>query len=103
MSRPLRWAAAVLPLLAACAAQAPLPTAGDGAALQGDGRCQAGPVAWAVGQAATEATLERARKASGAGQLRPIAPGQAVTRDLRPDRLNLFLDASNVIVRVSCG
>jgi hypothetical protein len=40
---------------------------------------------------------------SGAGQLRPIAPGQATTRDLRPDRVNVFVDASNAIVRITCG
>ncbi|MBN6103811.1 hypothetical protein JR064_16710 [Xanthomonas sp. CFBP 8703] len=103
MSRPLKCAAALLPLLAACAPSASLQTAGSGPAAQGDGRCQAEPVAWAIGQAATEATMARVRRESGAGQLRPIAPGQATTRDLRPDRVNVFVDASNAIVRITCG
>lgn len=103
MSRPMKCAAALLPLLAACAPSASLQPSGSGPVVQGDGRCQAEPVAWAVGQIATEATLARVRQESGASQLRPIAPGQATTRDLRPDRLNVFVDASNAIVRLTCG
>ncbi|WP_369936921.1 I78 family peptidase inhibitor [Xanthomonas tesorieronis] len=103
MSRPMRCVAALLPLLAACAPSASLQPAAGGPAVQDDGHCQAEPVAWAVGQVATEATLARVRQESGAGQLRPIAPGQATTRDLRPDRLNVFVDASNAIVRITCG
>jgi len=34
---------------------------------------------------------------------RVIAPGTAVTKDYRPDRLNIHLDGSNVITRLSCG
>lgn len=103
MSRSLKCAPVVLPLLAACAPSASLqPTRGDPAG-QGGGRCQAEPVAWAVGQAATEATMARLRKDSGAGLLRPIAPGQPTTRDLRPDRLNVFIGADNVITKLDCG
>ncbi len=103
MPRPLKCAVALLPLLAACAPLASLQSASGETAVPVESRCQADPVAWAVGQAATEATMARVRKESGAGQLRPIAPGQAVTRDLRPDRLNVFVDASNAIVRITCG
>ncbi len=107
MSRPMKraaaYAAALLPLLAACAPTASLQPAAGGPAVQADSRCRVEPVAWAVGQAATEATMARVRKESGARQLRPIAPGQATTRDLRPDRLNVFVDASNAIVRLTCG
>ena len=34
---------------------------------------------------------------------RVIRPGEAVTLDFRPDRLNLELDADGTIVRVYCG
>lgn len=103
MSRAMKCAAALLPLLAACAPSASLQPAAGGPAVQGAGHCQAEQVAWAVGQIATEATLARVRQESGASQLRPIAPGQATTRDLRPDRLNVFVDAANAIVRITCG
>ncbi|MEB1528227.1 I78 family peptidase inhibitor [Xanthomonas sp. WHRI 7945] len=103
MPRSLKYAAAVLPLLAACAPSASLQPASGGPAGQGDGRCQAEPVTWAVGQVATEATMARLRKDSGAGLVRPIAPGQPTTRDLRPDRLNVFVGADNVITKLGCG
>lgn len=34
---------------------------------------------------------------------RVIEPGTKVTRDYRPDRLNIEIDAAGVIVRVACG
>lgn len=35
--------------------------------------------------------------------LRIILPGQMVTQDYRPERLNVEIDAQSVIVRVRCG
>lgn len=35
--------------------------------------------------------------------LRIIQPGDAVTRDFRPERLNVVVDAKGVIARVYCG
>jgi hypothetical protein len=104
MRHSLCPAFALLPLLlAACAPPASLQPASGGPQVQGDGRCQAGPVAWAVGKVADEATLARIRKESGAGLVRSIAPGQPTTRDLREDRVNVFVGADNVIGKVSCG
>jgi hypothetical protein len=40
---------------------------------------------------------------SGAGLIRPIGPDTAVTRDFRPDRVNVEIDRNNTITRVSCG
>ena len=34
---------------------------------------------------------------------RVIRPGDAVTMDYRPDRLNVYLDADDVIERIVCG
>lgn len=34
---------------------------------------------------------------------REISPGQVVTQDYQPDRLNIFLDPKGWITRVSCG
>jgi len=67
------------------------------------GTCQTEPVQWAVGQPAEQATMARVWRESGAGLIRPIGPKQAVTRDYRPDRVNVELDAANVITRISCG
>ncbi|MEM8978396.1 MAG: I78 family peptidase inhibitor [Pseudomonadota bacterium] len=35
--------------------------------------------------------------------VRVIRPNQAVTKDYREDRLNIHLNADDVIVRLSCG
>lgn len=34
---------------------------------------------------------------------RVIRPGDAVTRDHRPDRANIYLDRFGMVVRVTCG
>jgi hypothetical protein len=39
----------------------------------------------------------------GAGAVRVIRPGQAVTMDYNPRRINFELDGANRIVRVFCG
>lgn len=37
------------------------------------------------------------------GQLRVLRPGQGVTRDLMPDRLNAQVDGTGVILHLFCG
>lgn len=37
------------------------------------------------------------------GKLRVIEPGMPITRDLRPDRLNLDVNENGIITRVWCG
>ena len=89
-------------LLAACSSIQPDPGA-PGRAGAAAGACHAEAVAWAVGQPADEAVMARVWRESGAGLIRPIAPGQAVTRDFRPDRVNVHIDRANTITSVSCG
>jgi len=100
----MRWIHAALTLalaagLAACTtmerpAPPPPPPAEGGA-------CNADAAQSFVGKPASAA--EQARVASGARAMRLIRPGQAVTMDYRPDRLNVELDASDSIVKLSCG
>ena len=89
-------------LLAACSTIQPDPGA-PGRAGAAAGACHAEAVAWAVGQPADEAVMARVWRESGAGLIRPIAPGQAVTRDFRADRVNVHIDRDNRITAVSCG
>ncbi|KAF1696124.1 I78 family peptidase inhibitor [Pseudoxanthomonas koreensis] len=89
-------------LLAACSSVQPDPGV-PGRAGAAAGACNADAVAWAVGQPANEEVFARVWRESGAGLIRPIAPGQAVTRDLRPDRVNVHIGADNKITAVSCG
>ena len=90
-------------MLAACASSAPMQPASGGPQVSGDGTCHADRVAWAVGKQGDEPTMKAVWKQSGSGLIRPIAPNQAVTRDFRPDRINVHLDAGNAITKVDCG
>jgi len=51
-----------------------------------------------IGQDAT--SLERVLLV---GQVRVIRPGQAVTADFRPERINFDIDVNNKISSVRCG
>ena len=89
------WLAPLALLLTACVAPDPKPqpdpmppiTACGAPALQG-----------LIGQNA--AVLQTMRFA---GPLRVIRPGMAVTMDYAPKRLNIELDANEMITRVTCG
>ncbi len=56
-----------------------------------------------VGRARSEALGAEAQRLSGAGRLRWIRPGDAVTMDYRTDRLNIHLDAQDRVEHFSCG
>jgi len=97
--RPLLVPAATAVLLAAglggCLA-APGPT------VAGNGRCDATHLQWAVGQPGDEANMRRLARESGAGLVNPVGPTTIVSRDIRQDRLRVFLDAANTITAVRC-
>jgi hypothetical protein len=87
-------------LITACAAVPPeeVPEAA------GSGHtCNAEGLADLVGREATGAVGTEAVRRSGSRTLRWIRPGDAVTMDYRPDRLNVHLDARNRVERFACG
>jgi len=57
----------------------------------------------AIGKTATAAVVERARVDAGARTARVLKPGQMVTMEYLEGRLNIDVDAGNVISRVRCG
>lgn len=65
--------------------------------------CDAGRAQFALGQRASDELLERARLAAGAATARFIRPDEAVTLEFLGSRLNLGLDARDVVRAVSCG
>lgn len=65
--------------------------------------CDAEAVQSHLGKAASAEIVEAARKAAGAEIARTLKPGQMVTMEYRDGRLNLSVDAANVIVRITCG
>ena len=79
-------------LLAACAqaeTSDPLPV---------EDTCNATPRAALIGQDAT--ALERVLIM---GKVRVLRPGQAMTMDYWPDRINFMIDDANRIERITCG
>lgn len=95
-------------LLSMTAACAPVPPAAPGEdpvpVHGGTGRqCDAAAAQALVGREATGELGAEALRLSGAGPLRWIPPNSAVTMDYRPDRLNIELDAANMVMRIRCG
>lgn len=86
--------AAIALLMSACATPA-TPTSASA--------CNADAIGPYVGQAATPAVVESARKASGAQLVRALKPNDAATMDYRVERINIMLDDANKIVRATCG
>ncbi|HBP0145763.1 hypothetical protein KUC74_00320 [Pseudomonas aeruginosa] len=68
-----------------------------------DGRCDANAVQAYVGKQASAAIVEEARRAAGAEVARALRPHDAVTMDYNPRRLNIDVDDTLLIKRLSCG
>ncbi|WP_296418126.1 I78 family peptidase inhibitor [Pseudooctadecabacter sp.] len=84
--------------LAACAAPVPPTPALPPVPAATDDTCNAGRHAGLVGQDAT--ALERVLILA---PVRLIRPGQAVTMDFRPDRINFTIGPDNRITSISCN
>jgi hypothetical protein len=67
------------------------------------GTCVESPARWAIGQPASTDLLERARVDAGAGLARFIRPNQPITMEYSGARLNLYLNAQDVVQSVVCG
>ena len=91
-----------LTLASGCSSLQPPPGAPDERAAA-SGTCHADKVQWAIGEQATQDVTARVWRESHAGLIRPIAPDQPVTRDYRQDRINIDIDAGNVIRKAWCG
>lgn len=100
MPRLLVLAIAASLSLGACATQPPLHTAPyptDGA------QCDAERARWAIGREATEQVVEEVRAATQSRAVRVIHPGQAVTMDYSPVRVNIHVNERNAITSITCG
>lgn len=89
---------------AACTAPyagTPAPDLAPGAPI--DGPCSADNAQDLIGEQATSDLGLRIMQRTAARALRWIQPDQAVTMDYRPDRVNVHLDASNRVERITCG
>ena len=93
--RGMRYAIIILLLVPACTAVEPQTPATPAPA---DDTCNAAAYAGLVGQDAT--ALERVLLM---GKVRVIRPGQAVTMDFMPDRINFRVGEDGRIAAITCG
>ena len=89
-------------LMAACAAS-PAPSPQPPKIGGGPFVCKADRFDALIGQPATQALAASILQATGAGTLRWVQPGMAVTMDFRPDRVTVALDGENRTTRITCG
>lgn len=107
-TRKISWWAglAAMVALTGCAGLG-TPGAGPGAASGTPGTppavCDAAAAQFALGQSFGPALERELRARSGASIVRWLSPGQAVTMEFNPARLNLTLDGRSRIVRAACG
>lgn len=66
------------------------------------GLCNDTSLQCAIGKVNDEATVRRLKQESGAGLVNPIGPATITTRDIRRDRLRVYVDAGNVITAARC-
>ena len=88
----------LLALLAGCSSQ---PPAQQTAEITGD--CSVDNLSGVLGQNASAELIEQVQLQANAKTLRVLAPGDAATMDYNPQRLNIDIDESEVIIRLTCG
>ncbi len=99
-----RFAVVAVPLLAfslsACAGK-PMRTGGPlPPTLQ---TCQADAGRDMIGQQATPERVEQIRQLTHSRVARVLRPGMVITMEFSGDRVNIRVDAQNVILGVTCG
>ncbi len=92
----MKWILPAALLAAACTTVPP----GDGRA---ESLCATRTLGELIGRPATVELGAEALRRSRARRLRWIRPGDAVTMDYAPDRLNVRLEASNRVESFDCG
>lgn len=65
--------------------------------------CNADPAQTLLGKAPRPDVLAQAQQLSGAKQLRTLLPGQVMTMEYNPERLNILVGDSDTIIRINCG
>ncbi|MBP6018214.1 MAG: hypothetical protein KA735_01870 [Burkholderiaceae bacterium] len=67
------------------------------------GLCDADPAQSLLGKAPQPDIMAQAKQLSGAKQLRTLLPGQVMTMEYNPERLNILVGDSDTITRINCG
>lgn len=70
---------------------------------QSDYRCDAEPAQTLVGKRIDDNIEAQARKLSGSKVVRTLRPGQVITMEYNPERVNVRVDDQDLITTVGCG
>lgn len=65
--------------------------------------CDAQPVQNMLGQAYSDSVGDTLRQRAGARAIRVLKPGQVMTMEYNPTRINIILDAKGAIEALRCG
>ncbi len=65
--------------------------------------CQSNTLGWTIGKTADETLVRRAQLEATAKFVRVLKPGQMVTMEYSDERLNLYVDDTNTVIRYSCS
>jgi hypothetical protein len=108
MPKTLLPALACAILLSACGPamtkpEVTTPAPASGPETPSRGSCDATKAQSFVGQKGSADVQEQARGASGASMARTLQPGQPITKEFNGERLNLYVDEANTIIRINCG
>lgn len=96
--RHLLASLSMLILLAGCSSQ---PTAEQAAEISG--ACNVDTIRGVLGQTTNAERIEQVQQQANATTLRVLTPADAATLDYNPQRLNIDIDESEVIIRLTCG
>ncbi len=102
-ANPLRLMLIATCLLAGCSSPSPKSETETAASQPRPETCDTAPVQNLVGKPGSTEMREQARERAGAQRARLIGPDDMVTLDYDSQRLNLWMDASGIVQRVSCG
>lgn len=70
---------------------------------QSEYRCDAGPAQKLTGQTYSDNIEQQAKALSGSRTVRTLRPGQVITMEYDPERINLRLDERDIVTTVGCG
>ncbi|ALM83354.1 I78 family peptidase inhibitor [Bordetella sp. N] len=76
---------------------------GGGSAFGSGTNCDAQPVQSLLGKTLTNDTTEQARTGSHSAKVRILKPGQVMTMEYDPTRINLITDKNNALTALRCG
>ncbi|WP_233234863.1 I78 family peptidase inhibitor [Bordetella sp. LUAb4] len=81
------------------------PTGGYGGSAMSSGgaSCDAQSVQNLIGKTLTNETTEQARTGSHSAKVRVLKPGQVMTMEYDPSRINLITDKNNALTALRCG